>query len=410
MDELINFLLRVTRRQIPLPSDEAKTINAIVLPVLRRLGWDTENTDEVIPQYATRSRSVDFCLCCRQEKVFLEVKKPSEDLEKHEEQLLEYAFLEAIDLAVLTNGKVWSFFLSRRRAPVSERKVHSVKVLEQDLQEAARDLADLLSKDNVSTGRALENAEGRLKATERKEAIARGLPKAWLELASGPDKRLLDLLNEELTKLCGPPGGTEAASRFLRALRVGPEWPMTAEERNELIQACEALGIGTEDWCVTNKFPCSECSAPQQRECYDTYLSEARKGKALPAEGGKRRRRAAAGAEPASDYTGKKLEYAEFQGLRIAERSTWKNPLIEFSRLMHARHGPQFGQCLKIAGRKKPYFSMGKPDSRWTEGRAIAGTRYFVETCLNANQIVDICRRLATTFGYQPSDLQIEAE
>ena len=50
---------------------------------------------------------ITVLLINQKKRVFLEVKRASENLESHEKQLLEYSFTEGIDLAVLTNGLVW---------------------------------------------------------------------------------------------------------------------------------------------------------------------------------------------------------------------------------------------------------------------------------------------------------------
>lgn len=225
MDDLVGFLSRLKRGDVALPADEAKTRNAVVLPVLRRLGWDIENTDEVIPEYSTRSRSVDFCLCCGKEKVFLEVKKPAEDLDKHEEQLLGYAFLEAIDLAVLTNGKTWSFYLPRRRAPVSERKVCAVDLLQQEPLDSARVLGDLLAKESVQAGKALAAAELFLKGKEREEVVCQALRRAWEQLLLRPDERLVELLADAVGRVSGSRAEPQAVTAFLRSTAASPAPP-----------------------------------------------------------------------------------------------------------------------------------------------------------------------------------------
>lgn len=77
----------------PLPQDaleEAAKI-AIILPVLDRLGWDWSDHQEVVPEYGVVTKRVDFCLrLSGTAKVFIEAKKPSEDLDAatNQEQLL----------------------------------------------------------------------------------------------------------------------------------------------------------------------------------------------------------------------------------------------------------------------------------------------------------------------------------
>src|SRR3990167_8709609 len=49
------------------------------------------------------------------DRVFIEAKKAGEELDGHEQQLLDYSFKKGIKIAVLTNGFEWWFYL-----PLSE--------------------------------------------------------------------------------------------------------------------------------------------------------------------------------------------------------------------------------------------------------------------------------------------------
>ena len=73
--------------------DEAATKQTVLLRILSLLGWDTYNIDEVIPEYSVSTQRVDYALRhSNVNKAFIEVKKVGEDLEKHQEQLLNYSF------------------------------------------------------------------------------------------------------------------------------------------------------------------------------------------------------------------------------------------------------------------------------------------------------------------------------
>ena len=109
---------------------QAKTLNGLderavelgaVIPVLRQLGWDTDNMSEIYPQKplsgATSGEGggrVDYALQTSDKcRVLMEVKRWSIDLNsEHEEQLTNYCFRQNSGpiLAVLTNGQRWQFF------------------------------------------------------------------------------------------------------------------------------------------------------------------------------------------------------------------------------------------------------------------------------------------------------------
>ncbi|TDI93301.1 MAG: hypothetical protein E2O77_03220 [Caldithrix sp.] len=67
---------------------------------------------------------MDYCLRVNQKKpVFIEVKRATEDLERHEKQLLEYSFEYGVDIAILTNGLTWWFYLPLLRRKLATEKV-----------------------------------------------------------------------------------------------------------------------------------------------------------------------------------------------------------------------------------------------------------------------------------------------
>jgi len=355
MDELVDFLSRVKRADVPLPADEAKTRQAIVLPILRRLGWDIENTEEVIPEYATRSRNVDFCLCCGKEKVFLEVKKPAEELDKHEEQLLRYLLLESIDFAVLTNGKTWSFYLPRNKGQPAERKACTVDLLREEPADAARVLGDLLARENVHAGTALSAAELLLKGAEREEAVRQALPQAWEHLISRRDEVLVRVLNDAVEELVGCRAEPRLVLGFLAALSAPPPRASVGADRR-----AAARGIG-----VT--------STPRRlMECLH------KRPKAL-----------------------------EFRGERVAVRS-WSDLLVELAGLIYALHQEDFSRCLSLGRGKRTYFSKNSPDPSMHSPQSVPGSAYYVETYFSARETISMCGELLTHFGYDVGDLHVE--
>jgi len=74
-------------------SDEAATKQGIVLRILSFLNWDAFNIDEVRPEYVVDTGRIDYSLKINgKDRVFIEVKRAGEELDGHEEQLLNYSF------------------------------------------------------------------------------------------------------------------------------------------------------------------------------------------------------------------------------------------------------------------------------------------------------------------------------
>lgn len=126
--------------------DEAAVKQAIILPLLNIMGWDTANIEEVYPEYAIEKNRVDYALrLYGRPEFFLEAKKPREDLESHEEQLLNYSFRQGVKLAGLTNGVTWLFYLPLKEGSWSERRFYAIDILEQKIEDAAGKFIEILA-------------------------------------------------------------------------------------------------------------------------------------------------------------------------------------------------------------------------------------------------------------------------
>lgn len=196
--------------------DEAATKQAIILRLLSILEWDTFNIEEVKPEYSVGGKSVDYSLrLANVNKVFLEVKRIGEDLEKHQEQLLNYSFQEGVKLAALTNGVTWWFYLPLYEGSWEQRRFYTIDILQQEPDEVASKFIDFLSKNNIDTGKAIQNAEAIHKSRERQTKIKNALPEAWNKIVFEANELLINLISETTEKLCGYKPDSEIVKRFL---------------------------------------------------------------------------------------------------------------------------------------------------------------------------------------------------
>ena len=84
--QLLNLINKIKAGTRPVTYGEAATKQAVILPVISCLKWDTYNIEEVFPEFSVGSKKVDYALRNNgYNKVFIEVKKIGEDLEKHQE-------------------------------------------------------------------------------------------------------------------------------------------------------------------------------------------------------------------------------------------------------------------------------------------------------------------------------------
>ncbi len=124
----------------------------IVIPILRALGWNSEDPGEVQPEISTEEGRPDYALIKNgKKKLFIEAKKLSVDIEQkeHMRQLGRYCFSEGTKYGVLTNGIVWLLLRSfEEGTTLAERTVWKVDIESEELLGVIRKL-NTISKDNV---------------------------------------------------------------------------------------------------------------------------------------------------------------------------------------------------------------------------------------------------------------------
>ncbi len=357
-DRLVTLLTDLRSRDVPRETVEEAIKFSAVLPVLDRLGWDWANPHEVRPEYVLGGRKVDFCLQAGTARVFVEVKRPSEDLDQksHQEQLLDYAFREGVHLAILTNGLRWSFYLPTGVGSWEQRKFFVLDVQAQDPRDAAEHLNSFLSRDAVSDGRAFEAARRVLDATQRKHSIAEAMPIAWKRMASEPDEQLVELLAEATESSCGYRPEDEVVAEFLTRL-------IAVEGSGRLETATEVV------------------SGTPQRQASR-----------------------AVGPSIAGSVTGTSPASFQFLG-KARPAGTWRDVLIGLAEELYSRHPDDFEKVLSLRGRTRQYFSRDG-DSLF-QPCALGASGYFAETNLSANDILKRCHELLALFEYPDSDFAV---
>jgi len=192
--EKLLFQLREQAARLSSSNEEAAK-QAAVIPILGALGWDTSNSiEEVCPEYPVGTYRVDYCLkIAGRPRAFVEAKRPGENLENHQEQLLGYSYEEGVELAVLTNGLSWWLYLPMRTVKKAERRFATIEVTR--THNAASMLMAFLSRDAIRDGSAIRSAES--------EIVRNIIPSAWAELCHELRRSLADQLANKVKTLSG---------------------------------------------------------------------------------------------------------------------------------------------------------------------------------------------------------------
>ena len=173
----------------------------VILRILSLLDWDIHH--EIVPEYSVGTGRVDYALQINGEnKVFIEAKRPKENLENHHEQLLDYSFRKGVELAILTNGIEWWFYLPLKTGEWNNRKFYTINIFEQEIENIFDKFGPLFSRQNVASGKAIQNAESILESSQKQRRVRESLPKAWNSVIKEHPESLIKILIERVVEIC----------------------------------------------------------------------------------------------------------------------------------------------------------------------------------------------------------------
>lgn len=250
--------------------NEMAVRDQIVNPILRNLGWDPENPEEVQPNVYIEEGVPDYSLFKNGKKIlFVEAKKLGVDIEQGEviRQLAKYSFSEGTKYGVLTNGAVWVLIRSfEEGTALTERTVWRADFENEDLPAVLRKITTV-SKTNIEHIDVLVKKVQILdeiwqSLLDEPEEMIRGLmPVVRSIINQGypdyqfEDTEIEDLLKERIKEIVSGPSEEETlseASPELISERGGSPRKMKLKgEFFELRNSFEIL-VNTANWLIKN--------------------------------------------------------------------------------------------------------------------------------------------------------------
>jgi predicted type IV restriction endonuclease len=365
MKKLTEFIKKVQSDQRFASYDEAAIKQAVILKILSLLDWDPFDVDEVQPEYETGGGKIDFSL--RQNarnKVFLLVNRGAKDFNTHQDKLLNQALQGKAEMAILTNGMTWWLFLPLLGGSAEEKRFHIIEMKEQSADEISEKLEEFLSKENMTSGKALKAAEDIYETRQRNFLIKEHLPKAWQKIIQEPEKWLADLVAEVTKELCGYKPDKETVEAFL---------------------AGEVQAKADIDRMIRPEPSASSPPPPPPR---------AQPEKAAPVRG--------------EDFTGKSIISFSLDRKRHEVKS-WKAMFLKLCDLVLPKNKKDELEVLfTLATPQREYFS--KNPYEFLTGEKISGTNIYVDVNLSAREVVELSHKMLMLFGRKESDLSIEVK
>jgi hypothetical protein len=199
---------------------EAQVSQGPVRSILQALGWDTFDVDSVIPEYTLGTRRVDYALKANPATtdVFLEIKAPGKADDAADQQLFEYAFHEGVPFAVLTDGRVWNFYLPSGQGNYQDRRLFKLDIVERELSEACERLQRYLGFERTKKGLARADAVREYADRFQKTQVKALIPKVWQDLLIEPDDLLCDVLIEAVEAEGGQRPLRDDVAAYLRSI------------------------------------------------------------------------------------------------------------------------------------------------------------------------------------------------
>ena len=119
---------------------EALTRSALIDPLLRALGWDTEDPDAVVPEYNAKAGRVDYALLRDgSPAVMVEAKKLDTPLQgKVVEQGISYCINQGVGCFAVTDGRRWRIYETHREVPLDQKIIVSFDLKEASAAEVCR--------------------------------------------------------------------------------------------------------------------------------------------------------------------------------------------------------------------------------------------------------------------------------
>lgn len=214
--------------------NESTAKTSFIFPMLRALGWDTTDPDEVQQEYRVGGHMrghADIALFSGGKPcVLIETKAPTKAMDvdhqgyyKMLKQLKDYCKIAEVSLGVLSNGKEWHIYYFDKNSSMEELPLAEViNIDEADTRDCGSKLWKLLSRDKVSDNGAQTLAE--------KVWIQRLMVAKWKELMTSDNKALASLLRSSIRKSTGINVPLEDVKKFLKERAAIPSSPAVSAD------------------------------------------------------------------------------------------------------------------------------------------------------------------------------------
>ena len=142
---------RIQQHGDALRQSEMLTRYVLVDPLLRGLGWDTEDPDQVRPEFNTKPGYADYALLSGGKPIIMvEAKKLDLPLQTGLTQSINYCLQDGTLYFAVTDGRRWEVYETHKPVPIDEKRVVAFDVTD-PIDAALKSIA--LWRPSVETGK-----------------------------------------------------------------------------------------------------------------------------------------------------------------------------------------------------------------------------------------------------------------
>ena len=116
--------VRIEHLSATLRQNEMVTRYVLIDPLLRGLGWDTEDPEQVIPEYRSGTGKADYALLKNGKPIILiEAKRLDTPLQDGLAQAINYCLTEGTLYFAVTDGRRWEVYETHKPVPISDKRL-----------------------------------------------------------------------------------------------------------------------------------------------------------------------------------------------------------------------------------------------------------------------------------------------
>ena len=178
-------------------SSEEAVRAQICYPILQNLGWDIYSPVHVAPEYRVDNLKADIALCHSPNEpvIFIEVKAPGKCSPQGQDQVFDYAARQGgIPMIIFTDGNEWHFYNSYGSGDYLSKKVKSIQLTKDDLNDCLIHFSRYLQFEHVKTEQAFENLRLDYERSRSANRAKSKIPEAWDQLVVNSDETLIKII------------------------------------------------------------------------------------------------------------------------------------------------------------------------------------------------------------------------